>query len=233
MSEPSEFSSGQHPGNLSCLGEEWQGGFDEIFPHTSKKGKAGCREPLPALCWVRGWWPDPAKPYKFLGWLCFSPYPRKKKDEEDLESFSTEKSEPCSSWTKPEPLWQLRLKLDTSASPPLPPRFTHSSPKEGLWMLVKQCHPTFPDPAGLVCSKPTSEVFSSSSLIAQWTFLWAKLMHFWKSTAHLQPQMVKTKEFLLALDCVLWAIHKIFAVGESFPPPQTWSPFVELSQATS
>lgn len=100
-------------------------------------------------------------------------------------------------------------------------------------MLMEQCHPTFPDPAGLVCSKPTSEVFSSSSLIAQCTFLWAKLMHFWKLTAHLQPQMVKTKEFLLALDCVLWAIHKIVPVGESFSPPQTWSPFVELSQATS
>lgn len=100
-------------------------------------------------------------------------------------------------------------------------------------MLLEQRHPTSPDPAGSMCSKPTSEVFSSSSLIAQCTFLWAKLMHFWKLTAHLQAQMVKTKEFLLALGCVLWAIHEIVAVGESFPPPQTWSPFAELSQATS
>lgn len=100
-------------------------------------------------------------------------------------------------------------------------------------MLLEQCHHTFPDPAALLRSKPTSEVSSSSSPIAQCTFLWVKLMHFWKLTAHFQPQMVKTKEFLLALGCILWAIHKIFAVGESFPPSQTWSLFAELSQATS
>lgn len=96
-------------------------------------------------------------------------------------------------------------------------------------MLLELWHPTFPNPAGLLCPKPTSEVFSSSSLIAQCTFLWAKSMHFWKLTARLQPQMVKPKEFLLALGCILWAIHEIVAVGESFTPPQTWSPFAELS----
>lgn len=107
-----------------------------------------------------------------------------------------------------------------------PPRFKLSSPKEELWMLLEQCHPTSPDPSGLVCSKPASEVFSSSSSIAQCTFLWAKLMHSWKLTARLQPQMVKTKEFLLASGCILWAIHEIVAVGESFPHHKPGPPWL-------
>lgn len=59
----------------------------------------------------------------------------------------------------------------------------------------------------LAHQKVPSEVFSCSPqlLSTREVFLRAALMHTQMLTVHFQPQMVKTKEFLPASVCILWA----------------------------
>lgn len=78
LSEPSEFSSGQCPGNLFCVREKGEGEFDESLPPAGKKGEAGCRQHPPApisstsaLCWVHGQWPGPENPLEIFRRIIF------------------------------------------------------------------------------------------------------------------------------------------------------------------
>lgn len=236
LSEPSEFSSGQCPGNLCCWKEKQERELDETPPPAGKKATPYCSHPQHFT-----WWPDPENPLETFRRILniFFPYTRKKK-EDKLFSYSMEKSKPCSSWTKPEPLWPRTWKLKTSASLPGTLWFTCSSPKpphhpgcSGCWWKdAIPCRHHFSDTVFLPHQKTSLKVFAWFSSIAQFegVLLWATLMHIWKLTAHLPASDGQTQRVSPALG--LYFVGSV-ATGENFPPPQAQSCFTKLQHATS
>lgn len=105
-----------------------------------------------------------------------------------------------------------------------------------LWMSVERCHPLQaplfrPSCLGMVKSRLQGVCL----LFLYWSdqgrfFLWAKLMHIWKLTVHLQASDGQNQRISPS-----FGLHFVgsIAVGESFPLPQALSRFAELRQATS